>query len=200
MRLGVVIAALAVVGCGPPTDPTPNRVPAAASGYPAGPYGYAQGSVMANLTFIGKDSPAPADYSTLPMQPLALADLRAGGTKLILIEGAARWCTYCQEDQPAVQQIESDYGPRGVRVLEILSEGGYGITATEDDINRWAAAHQLWGPVVLDPERQLAKYADVSSYPLYMVVRASTMTIAYMKTGGMSQYPVPPVLDVLLAE
>ena len=200
MRHGVVIAALFLIGCGPPTDPTPNRMAAGSAGYPAGPYGYAQGSVMANLAFIGKDSPTPTDYSTLPMKPLALGDLRADGTKLILIEGAARWCTYCNEDQPAMQQIEADYGPRGVEVLEILAEGGYGITATENDINRWAAAHQLSGPIVIDPERQLDKYADVSAYPLYMVLRASTMTIEYMMTGGMASAPVQPVLDMLLAQ
>jgi hypothetical protein len=134
------------------------------------------------------------------MKPLALSDLRADGTKLILIEGAARWCTYCNQDQPMMQQIEADYGPRGVKVLEILSEGGYGITATENDINRWAAAHSLSGPIVIDPERQLDKYADVSAYPLYMVLRASTMTIEYMMTGGMATYPAQPVLDMLLAQ
>src|SRR2546430_1020314 len=37
------ILALTLGGCGPPTDPTPNRAPPASADYPAGPYGYGQG-------------------------------------------------------------------------------------------------------------------------------------------------------------
>lgn len=208
MRFGAAIYAVVLaaglacglLGCGAPIDPTPNRAPSSAGSYPAGPYGYASGSVIANLGFIGKSAPAATDYTPLPMQALGLGDLRANGTKLILIEGAARWCVYCNQDQPAMKQLEATYGPRGVVTLEVLAEGTYGVTATEDDINRWTARNMLSGTIVIDPERQLDKYADVNAYPLYMIVRASDMQIEYMATGGMSAAPVGPVLDMLLAQ
>jgi AhpC/TSA family protein len=201
MRLGVVMSCLfAVAGCGAPTDPTPNRPAVTGGDYPGGPYGYASGSVMTNLGFIGKVSPSVTDYSQLPMKQVSLSDLRTTGTKLIVVDGAARWCYYCNQDQPAMKQLESDYGPRGVVTIQILAEGGYGITATQDDINRWAASHTLSGTIVIDPERQLVKYADVNAFPLYMVLRASNMKIEYMATGGMVAAPLGPVLDQLLAQ
>lgn len=201
MRLGVVMISLLVAaGCGAPIDPTPNRPSTTGGDYPAGPYGYAAGSTISNLTFVGKTAPSVQDYTPLPMKQLQLADLRASGSKLILIEGGARWCYYCNQDQPAMKQLENDYGSRGVVVLEVLAEGGIGISATEDDINRWAAAHTLSGTIAIDPGRQLVRYADISAFPLYMVLRVSNMHIEYMATGGMRAAPLGPVLDQLLAQ
>lgn len=201
MRLAVIFAfAVAAVGCGAPSDPTPNRPSTMGGDYPGPPYGYAAGSVMANLTFIGKTSPIIQDYTPLPMKAMSLADLRANGTKLIVIEGGARWCYYCRQDQGAMKQLEATYRPKGVEVIQVLAEGGIGITATEDDINRWAGQFMLSGNVAIDPERDLLKYADINAFPLYMVLRASNMRIEYMNTGGMSASPLGPVLDMLLAQ
>jgi hypothetical protein len=201
MRLGVAIfSILAVAGCGAPTDPTPNRMTSTGADYPSGPYGYASGGVIANLGFIGKTSPSVQDYAPLPMKELSLADLRANGAKLILIEAGARWCYYCNLDVPALKKLENDYGSRGVVMIDALAEGGVGITATEDDINRWAAAHTLSGTIVIDPERQLVKYADINAFPLYMVLRVSNMHIEYMATGSVSANPLGPVFDSLLTQ
>jgi hypothetical protein len=191
------LAAASAAGCAP-TDGTPNRAPPPPSDYPPGPYGYAPGGVMADLTLIGKNAPAPTDYGTLPLEPLSLGGLRQGAT-LLVIEGAARWCTFCQEDQPAMKQLAADYRSRGVVTLEIIAEGTYGVAATEDDINRWANAYELDGAIAIDPELTLARYADINAFPLYLVVRASTMAIEYLSTGSMAQAPLGPVLDGLLS-
>jgi hypothetical protein len=201
MRLGVAILSIFVAaGCGAPTDSTPNRAAAASGGFPAGPYGYATGAVITNLGFVGKTSPSVQDYTPLPMAEVRLADLRANNAKLILIEAGARWCYYCNLDVPALKQLENDYGSRGVVMIDVLAEGGYGITATEDDINRWAAAHTLSGTIAIDPERQLVRYADINAFPLYMVLRVSNMHIEYMATGSVSANPLGPVFDSLLAQ
>ncbi len=195
----VVIAVLALIGCGAPTDPTPNRPPPSSGDYPPGPYGYGQGTTIANLDFIGKVSPMPTDYSTLPMQPITLGDVRQN-TKLILIDGAARWCTPCNRDQPNMKTIESTYASRGVTTMEVLVEGGYGVAATDNDINRWAQQYQLSGIIAIDPGYELAKYADLTAFPVYMVVRASTMRVDYMQVESLAASPIEPVLDQLLAQ
>ncbi|HEX8951905.1 MAG TPA: redoxin family protein [Polyangia bacterium] len=206
MRLGrlsilapVAAAAALAAGCGAPTDPTPNRPPPATGDYPPGPYGYGQGTTIANLEFIGKESPTATDYSMLPMQPLALGDVRKNA-KLILIDGAARWCTPCNRDQPTMRNIEATYAAKGVTTMEILVEGGYGIAATDNDINRWAQQYQLAGIIAIDPSYELAKYADVTAFPVYMVVRASTMRVDYMQVASLAASPIEPVLDQLLAQ
>ena len=195
----VVVTLLALVGCGPPTDPTPNRALPSSADYPAGPYGYGQGTTMANLSFLGKQSPTATDYTGLPMQTITLADVRKDA-KLIFIDGAARWCTPCNRDQPTMRSVEATYAPKGVATMEILVEGQYGVAATSDDINRWAAQYQLAGIIAIDPGYELAKYADVSAFPVYMVVRASTMRVEYLQVDTLAAEPIEPVLDSLLAQ
>jgi hypothetical protein len=201
MRLPALFLALSLVAlgaCHAPADTTPNRAPSGDGSYPAGPYGYADGATIADLSFIGKSSPMPADYTPLPMMPLSLADLRGAGARAILIEGGARWCDDCRGDQPAVQALRDSYGPRGLVVLDVLVEGGYGITATEDDINRWAAAYQLSGPIVIDPERVMQQYADVSAFPVYIAVRAADMQIEATQTATLVQKPMDGAIQAIL--
>jgi thiol-disulfide isomerase/thioredoxin len=201
VRLPIFVITLVAAGCGAPTDPTQNRAPPTGSDYPAGPYGYGQGTIMANLNFIGKQSDAPADYSQLAMQAFTLADVRARpDAKLILIDGAARWCTPCNRDQPTMKMVEANYASKGVVTMEVLVEGGYGIAATSDDINRWAMQYQLAGIITIDPAYELAKYADLTAFPVYMVVRTSTMRVEYLQVEALAASPIEPVLDSLLAQ
>lgn len=201
MRLAMLamIALGSLAGCGAPTDPTPNRPAATGGDYPAGPYGYAQGTTIGNLSFIGKQSDTHVDYSTLQMQALTLEDIRKNA-KLILVDGAARWCTPCNRDQPTMRTIEANYAPKGVVTLEVVVEGTFGVAATENDINRWANQYMLAGIVAIDPSYEMAKYADVTAFPMYMVLRASTMKIEYMQVESLAASPIEPVLDSLLAQ
>jgi thiol-disulfide isomerase/thioredoxin len=201
MRLGclsILIVPLLLAAC-TPTETTPNRAPPTSGDYPPGPYGYGMGTTMANLNFIGKQSPTPTDYSTLPMQPITMADVRKDA-KLILIDGAARWCTPCNYDQPEMVTLEANYASKGVAIMEVVVEGSYGVAATDNDINRWALQHALSGIITIDPGYELAKYADVTAFPLYIVVRADTMRVEYLQTGSLSSSPIEPVLDSLLAQ
>ncbi len=202
MRLGISILVLAgVAGCGAPTDPTPNRAPPSSAAYPPGPYGYGQGTIMGDLQFVGKQSPTTTDYSMLPLQQIQMSDVRqTPNAKLILIDGAARWCTPCNYDQPEMVNIEANYASKGVVTMEVIVEGQYGVAATEDDINRWAEAHGLDGLIAIDPGFELAKYADVTAFPLYMVVRVSNMRVDYMQVESLAASPIEPVLDSLLAQ
>jgi hypothetical protein len=189
-----------VIGCGAPTDPTPNRAPATSGDYPAGPYGYGQGATIANLSFLGKEAPDAVDYTALAIEPIALAAVRQSA-KLILIEGAARWCAPCNQDQPAMRAVQATYAPRGVATMEILVEGGaIGTAATDDDINRWQSEYQLAGIIAIDPSYELAKYAEVTAFPVYLVVRASTMRVEHLQVAPLAQQPIEPVLDSLLAQ
>lgn len=200
MRLVVVAWLALAAGCGAPSDPTPNRAPPASADYPAGPYGYGQGTTIANLSFLGKQSPTAVDYTSLAMNAITLADVRKS-SKLIVLDGAARWCTPCNQDQPAMRSIQASYADKGVATMEVLVEGGaIGTAATDDDINRWAQQYQLAGIIAIDPAFELAKYADVTTFPVYIVVRSSTMQIEHLQNDPLASKPIEPVLDSLLAQ
>ena len=99
-----------------------------------------------------------------------------------------------------MRTVEANYAPKGVVTLEVVVEGNLGIPSTEDDINRWANRYMLSGYVAIDPSYDMSKYADVTAFPLYMVIRASTMKIEYMQVGSLASFPIEPELDTLLAQ
>jgi hypothetical protein len=182
-----------IVGCAPPVDHTPNRSatdPTAtndAVGYPPGPYGYKQDRIIENLQFTGKIPSMPGtDYSTLPMQKITLNDFRINpAVKLVFMVGSARWCVPCNEEQPKVRDLGAKYQSQGVQLFDVLVEGAMpGDGAIAGDIDKWSYKFSLNVPVGIDPDFSLSQYADVSAFPLGMMIRTSDMKIVWMCIGG----------------
>jgi len=200
VNLNLSVSALAlslfVVGCSPAkytgADDTANRTPTgAALNYPAGPYGYTEGQIMQNIDFVGKSDPngaaGTADYEALPMQKVSLADFYGkSDVKLILLTGAAGWCYYCNEEAKDVPDLQNTFEPQGVRFITGLVQGyneRSGAPASEADLVRWQNAHDVHVTMALDPQAKLQQYADVSAFPLNMLIRTSDMQIVYMAVG-----------------
>src|SRR5437762_8782472 len=118
---------LALNGCGSHVDPTMNRTgdTSSAVDYPAGPYGYKEGSVIENIQFTGKiPMAAGTNYSTLPMQKITLNDFHHDSTvKILFLVGAARWCGPCNMEAPAVKMLADKYRAQGVQLLDVVVEG-----------------------------------------------------------------------------
>jgi hypothetical protein len=192
MRNTILAAmAMAAFGCssGPHIDNTPNQMNPADTNYPAGPYGYSQGSVIQNIGFSGKIDPGgasgTADYANMPLSPITLASFHNDPTvKVLFISGVARWCAPCNDEQKNVPAAQAMYEPKGVRFLEALIEGQQrGTPATEADLNYWAQAHSLHVGIALDPTDAVHQYADIAAFPLNMIVTTSDMKIQFMQTG-----------------
>jgi hypothetical protein len=204
--LAIAGVALLLTGCqAPPTDPTLNQVAPSAADYPPGPYGYTQGTTIANLQLNGKrnETENPASYSTFPMEKIQLSDFyKKSDVKLLVLSGVARWCTPCNDENGltttpgTVAAIEPTYHGKGVRFVEALIEGmTRGVLATPHDIDLWALDHELRVDIALDPNDSIHQYADLADFPLNMVVRTSDMKIMFMATGELD---LTSVLDSLL--
>ncbi len=189
-----LVALLGVVGCNQQFDPgydTPNRSDSSGLTYAKGPFGYTTGQIIQNLQFLGKSDPNGAsgtlDYSTVGLTSFSLADYyQKPDTKLILLSGVAGWCIYCNEEQADIPSIQSQFESQGVKIVEGLVQGyseRTGAPATESDLNRWVADHSLHVTMALDPAGKLGEYADVSAFPLNMMIRTSDMQIVYMQVG-----------------
>jgi len=191
MRLTIFASlALALVGCGGThIDDTPNQQGPSAIKYAPGPYGYAQGSVIQNLNFVGKMDPAGASgsssYDSLPMKPIALSDYYQSPTvKYLMMSGVAGWCPPCNDEQTNMPATQAKYEPQGVVFLEALVEGyKQGTPSTETDLDHWQANHNMHVGIMLDPEDYIHQYADYAAFPLNMVVTTSDMKIVYMQVG-----------------
>lgn len=194
MRAAVFFSFLSIglIACGSPVDNTMNKmITPSGANYPMGPYGYAQGSIVGDLGFVGKKDPAgasgTADYSALPMEAISLASYYGDpNVKYVFMSGNAGWCKPCNDEQPLVKAAQEKYEPKGVKFLEAMNQGydrATGAPATEDDINQWASRHQLHLAIASDPSDYIHQYADVAAFPLNMVIRTSDMQIVFMAVG-----------------
>ena len=166
-------------------------------GYPAAPYGYAAGDVLPDLQFTAKWLAPGDDSTTKPTTTISLGRMR--DARLIVIEVAARWCPECNDDQPSMMKLESDYAAQGVVGVEVLFEGAYNVAATTDDIDAWWRTYGVTGAIAVDDHYAFVYAADVSAIPVYLVVDTRDMRIVDRAAATLTERPLGPILDGLLA-
>jgi hypothetical protein len=93
--------------------------------YPPGPYGFSQGSVIANLEFKGWHDPVAAGYDPANFETVRLSDFYdpSGETyKLILLNASAVWCSVCRAEYQHMHNegIYATYRPKGVQLIGAL--------------------------------------------------------------------------------
>ena len=194
MRTSVLISLFFAVGCTGNVmhiDNTPNQqMQAEDVNYPPGPYGYTQGSIIQDIVFLGKAAASPTDntaYASLPMKRISLGDYHNDtSVKYVVMSGVAGWCGPCNNEQAFVPDLQTKYEPKGFKFFEAMIQGyneQSGTPATENDVNTWANAHTLHVGIGIDPEDKIHQYADITAFPLNMVVRTTDMNIVYMSVG-----------------
>ena len=185
--LSPLALAVSLVGCSAPTDATPNQMEQPqAINYPAGPYGYIEGSVVADYKFLGK-VPTNGDYASLPMRDLRLDEFHNDpAVKLLLVVGSANWCYFCNQEAPTVEKLSVDHYAEGYRAVTVLGEGSVrGTPSNADDIRAWVERHSFEKTsMAIDPEARLFQYAPASAFPLHILLDTKTMQIKWLCVGG----------------
>lgn len=176
-----------VMGCSAPTDSTMNRGDETNGDatYPIGPYGYVENSTVANYKFLGKLPTAGAYGDTAA--PLLLGQYHADpANKLLLVEGSAGWCYFCNQEAPNVEKMANDHAAEGFKALTVLAEGHTrGVPSTPDDITDWVNSHEFHTTNMgIDPEARLFQYAPASAFPLHILVDTKSMKILWLCVGG----------------
>ncbi len=180
--------ALGASACSAPTDMTVNR-PGDTTldpNYPPGPYGYITGSTVADYKFSGK-SPSDGNYAAAPMRDILLGEFHADPSlKLVLIEGSANWCYYCNQEAPVIEKLSTTYEGKGFRAVTVLAEGiTQGTPSTPNDIQDWVDKHNFKKTAMaIDPAERLFQYAPASAFPLHILLNTKTMKIEWLCVGG----------------
>ncbi len=138
-------------------------------------------------TSIGNRAP---DFQLVRVDgsPISLADLN--GQPSVLVFWTA-WCPACKEEAPHINELASQYEPRGVRVLGINIQDS--VARTEGGIKEFGIRYAV------------ARDADASITRRYNVI--GTPTIIFLDRNGVVRYTghelpqdLGPRLDSLLAE
>lgn len=116
-----------------------------------------------------------------------LADARG---HVVLLDFFAVWCDHCQREAPIVDRLVTAYGPKGLRVLDILASPygkDYGTTgdtrlADRGDIDWYARTFHLHRPILIDPHFATVNRYGAYSYPTIYVLDARGV-IRYAAVG-----------------
>ncbi len=143
------------------------------SSYPAGPYGLAEGDVLADLTFTNADG---TEFS--------FGDVFASEkNRVLLVTTTAGWCTACIEEQPKLKALHGELKGSGLQIVAAMFEDSDFAPATPAQIGDWDARYDLPYPLVLDADFKLGAYYDETLTPMNMIVDVDTMEILKITTG-----------------
>ncbi len=171
--------------------PPPDAAPLA---YPAGPYGTSIGSTIANLSWTGyADTDADTDSDPFNESPrtFKLEEYFVGkdaGSRIIVINASAGWCSVCQDEAPSLESFYGSYGSRGLRIVTALFEDDGGSPADTSFAKAWGDYFNLGFPVMADPSDVLSPYYQENSVPMNIFVDASDMTIVDIVHGYDDNY------------
>lgn len=183
---------LLLVACGnndpaPPDMSRPAAGDAAVEGYPPGPYGVSNGSVIADIAWDGWKDPVAVDYDSAAFEEVFLSDFYdpdgSKGFKAIVLNASARWCSICKIEQNHIREKTLEWEPKGVVFIEALFEDTGGNPAKPTDLVAWGKSYKIDWILVLDPTNKLSPFFDPSASPMNMVIDARTMVIRDIVTG-----------------
>jgi len=118
-----------------------------------------------------------------PAKLLWLAENRPG-TKVIMLNAAAGWCSPCKREAAALADFAADYQAAGVVVLTAIFQDQEGRPADEDFARTWAHTFGLGTPVLIDATFATGRWFDVGTMPANMFVDARTGEILEIATGA----------------
>jgi hypothetical protein len=179
--------------------------------YPAGPFGFAKGSVLANYSFVGYVDPVDQIAQAAPRQIIQLADFyNPTGVEVygegspfpvgqprplaLVIDMSARWCSVCQDEAKNVlpaKVTKYRYDPvnnpngRGEFMTDLAESLHQGVPASYSDADKWGKGFQMDVPLVVDPEYQFepTMILGEAAWPANFIVDTRTMTIVEIYPG-----------------
>ena len=144
---------------------------------------------MANMMEVGAtmDDYAVVGYTdsnnnnSLAGEQLRLIKLShfAQSKKIILLSVATGWCKSCQEEAKSFASLMKTYGPRGLIIIQTLTDGlKMNTMPTVSLLNSWVSQFNSAGAAGLDPGNVAARYNTKNgTVPLNMIIDAKTRRV-----------------------
>lgn len=92
----------------------------------------------------------------------------------------ATWCTSCQEEMDALDSLEHDYAPRGVRVVAVSIDNG-----SVERVRRFAESSKLQMIVAHDPANSISQSYAVMGVPTTFII-GSDGKLLWRHTGNIT--------------
>ncbi|MCB1936929.1 MAG: TlpA family protein disulfide reductase [Nitrosomonas sp.] len=115
------------------------------------------------------DRPAP-ECELTTLNGVSVENIQALKGKVVYVDFWASWCSPCVQSFPFMNQLQQDYGSRGLQVM------GVNLDEKVADAEKFLSEYAADFSIVADPTRQCAKDFDVIAMPSsYLVDRAGVV-------------------------
>lgn len=82
----------------------------------------------------------------------------------VLLQFWATWCGYCRSDQPAVDKMVREFGPKDLVVLAV------DVNQSKKKVQEYLQHSPREGKIVLTEDTNLAAIFPAPGYPLYVLI------------------------------
>ena len=186
LAVGLSVAGLAcdpnVVGADPVLEESTDD--GVAEGYPDGPYGVADGDIVANLAFSGFFTETATAGPGRSYGPVDFQRIRAlGRYRYLLLNVAAEWCSGCRVEAQILPARFIDWSARGGYVMSVIIENTLGRAADRAVLDQWRATYQMNYTMVHDPRDRIRGEFATNTLPINVIIDLETMRIVNQKIG-----------------
>jgi len=132
--------------------------------------------------FAGADMRVPAPQFTARTLDGQTVSSNSLSGSVVLLQFWTTWCPVCRHDQPALDNIQAEFGSSGLVVLAV-DDG-----ESEAVVRKYLQANPRSCPVVVSDGHSLAAQFGVHSYPHYVVIDQNGNITASKSGGGGEAY------------
>ncbi|MGA2688984.1 MAG: TlpA disulfide reductase family protein [Candidatus Korobacteraceae bacterium] len=132
--------------------------------------------------FAAADSRVPAPQFTATTLDGQTVSSNSLSGSVVLLQFWTTWCPVCRHDQPALDNIQAEFGSSGLVVLAV-DDG-----ESEAVVRKYLQASPRSCPVVVSDGHSLAARFGVHSYPHYVVIDQNGNITASKGGGGGEAY------------
>ncbi|MEO1335181.1 MAG: redoxin domain-containing protein [Myxococcota bacterium] len=154
-------------------------------GYPEGPYGVDNGSIIKNMVFSGFFSEtASTGVANEYIETIDFQQIRALGTfRFMLLNVGAEWCAGCRVEAQLLPGRFDAWAEQGGYVMSVIIEDQSARPATRNNLERWLATYPINYTMVHDPRGNINSRFAPSGLPLNVILDLENMEILSQKVG-----------------
>jgi len=153
---------------------------------------------VACLSIVPALAQQAPDFTLNDLQgrPVRLSEVGAG--KIVLLNFWATWCVPCVKELPHLQKLQDLYGPRGLQVLAVSTDGPDRQAAVSAFVGRY----RYTMPMLLDTRSEVVALFDPQLTLPYTVLldRSGRIRFAHNGYSPGDERPVEAEIATLLAE
>ena len=128
------------------------------------------------MALIGSDGAANGGPAQAPNPSPQLLDLEAYQGEVVLLDFWASWCGPCRDSFPWMQEVQREYGERGLRVIAV------NVDEDRAAAEAFLASYNVDFQIAYDPEGTLPSAYNLPAMPSSVLIDRDG-TIAYRHAG-----------------